>query len=183
MASTIKVDTIDTPDGTGNITLNRPIAGDGSNLTGVGKIVQVVHTHEGGVATGTTIAPTDDTILQNTEGTEFMTLAITPTNASNKLLIDVIIYLTTSNPRWHITGLFQDSTANALAVCRFYGTSQTGGPSVIKHYMTAGTTSSTTFKVRSGPHSAETITLNGELGNRNFGGVFSSTMTITEIAV
>ena len=33
MASTIKVDTIDTPSGSGNITLNRPIAGDGSNLT------------------------------------------------------------------------------------------------------------------------------------------------------
>ena len=36
MASTIKVDTIDTPSGSGNITLNRPIAGDGSNLTGLG---------------------------------------------------------------------------------------------------------------------------------------------------
>ena len=35
MASTIKVDTIDTPSGSGNITLNRPIAGDGSNLTGI----------------------------------------------------------------------------------------------------------------------------------------------------
>ena len=35
MASTIKVDTIDTPSGSGNITLNRPIVGDGSNLTGI----------------------------------------------------------------------------------------------------------------------------------------------------
>ena len=33
MASTIKVDTVTTPDGTGNITFNRPIVGDGSNLT------------------------------------------------------------------------------------------------------------------------------------------------------
>ena len=35
MASTIKATNIGTPDGTGNITLDRPIAGDGSNLTGL----------------------------------------------------------------------------------------------------------------------------------------------------
>ena len=35
MASTIKATNIGTPDGTGNITLDRPIAGDGSNLTGI----------------------------------------------------------------------------------------------------------------------------------------------------
>jgi len=33
MASTLKIDTLTTPDGTGNITFSRPIAGDGSNLT------------------------------------------------------------------------------------------------------------------------------------------------------
>ena len=33
--STLKVDTLDTSNGTGNITLSRPIVGDGSNLTGV----------------------------------------------------------------------------------------------------------------------------------------------------
>ncbi|MDP7366962.1 MAG: hypothetical protein QGH83_06850 [Candidatus Pacebacteria bacterium] len=35
MVSTVKVTNIDTPDNTGNITFDRPIAGDGSNLTGV----------------------------------------------------------------------------------------------------------------------------------------------------
>jgi len=33
MASTIKVDTIDTPDGTGNITVSRPLSGSGASLT------------------------------------------------------------------------------------------------------------------------------------------------------
>ena len=33
MASTIKVDTIDTPSGSGNITLNRPLSGSGASLT------------------------------------------------------------------------------------------------------------------------------------------------------
>ncbi len=35
MVSTVKVTNIDTPDNTGNITFDRPIVGDGSNLTGV----------------------------------------------------------------------------------------------------------------------------------------------------
>ena len=33
MASTLKVETIDTPDGTGNITVNRPLSGSGASLT------------------------------------------------------------------------------------------------------------------------------------------------------
>ncbi len=46
MASTLKIDTVTTPDGTGNITFSRPIVADGSNLTNLtaGKILQVVST-------------------------------------------------------------------------------------------------------------------------------------------
>ena len=53
------------------------------------RLVQVVNTQTGAVATGTTVMPIDDTIPQNTEGDQYMTLAITPTHASNKLLIEV----------------------------------------------------------------------------------------------
>ena len=51
------------------------------------------------------------------------------------------------------------------------------------HFMTAGTTSSTTFKVRAGPDTAATITFNGRDGtNRRGGGRYASFITITEIA-
>ncbi len=53
------------------------------------RLVQVVNTETGAVATGTTVMPADNTIPQNTEGDEYMTLAITPTNTNNKLLIEV----------------------------------------------------------------------------------------------
>ena len=55
-----------------------------------GGVVQVVNTTTGAVATGTTTMPQDDTIPQNTEGDEYMTLAITPKDATNKLKIDVV---------------------------------------------------------------------------------------------
>ena len=53
--------------------------------------IQIVNTPNGSVATGTTTIPFDDTIPQNTEGNEYMTCAITPTNASSTLEIDVLI--------------------------------------------------------------------------------------------
>lgn len=149
-----------------------------------GNVLQVVSFQTGAVATGTTTIPIDDTIPQNSEGTEFMSLAIVPTNAASKLLITVIIHAavnTTANT-W-TTALFQDSTANASAATAF---SQANSgyitPAIFNHYMTAGTTSSTTFKVRCGPSSAGTLTFNGAAGGRLLGGVIASSITIMEIA-
>ena len=51
------------------------------------------------------------------------------------------------------------------------------------HYMTAGTTSATTFKLRAGGNNPGTYTLNGMSGNRKGGGTYFSGMTIWEIAV
>ena len=54
---------------------------------------------------------------------------------------------------------------------------------VFSHFMTAGTTSETTFKVRAGFNASGTTTFNGSGGARRLGGVFASSITITEIAV
>ena len=49
--------------------------------------------------------------------------------------------------------------------------------------MTAGTGSSTTFKVRAGGQNAGTTTFNGNVSARKYGGVLLSSLTITEIQV
>src|SRR3990167_11416304 len=102
--------------------LGTPSSGTLTNCTGypatalpAGSTVQVVNTQTGAVATGTTVLPNDDTIPQNTEGDEYMTLAITPTNASNKLRIEVVVQCSGSLLALAAMALFQDSTANALA--------------------------------------------------------------------
>jgi len=150
-----------------------------------GKIVQVVNTMVSSVATGTTTIPADDTIPQNTEGNEFMTLAITPTSATNKLEIDVTILLSLAGGAGrHIAALFQDSTADALAAVEERHSSGSEIETLtFKHYMTAGTTSPTTFKVRGGNGNAGTVTFNGASGTRRFGGVAASSITIREIEV
>lgn len=148
-----------------------------------GSVIQVVNTTTGAVATGTTTTPVDDTIPQNTEGTEFMTLAITPSNASNKLKIDVVFCASFPNNLQMVVALHQDSTADALrgAVQWNSYNSEQNGVVTFSHYMAAGTTSATTFKVRAGMGSAGTITFNGISAGRLLGGVMASSITITEI--
>jgi hypothetical protein len=146
------------------------------------QIAQVVNTQTGAVATGTTTMPLDDTIPQNTEGDQYMTLAITPTNASSTLLIEVNWSGASSVVNTIGVALFQDSTAGALAAAplRVAEADQISTVSYI-HKMTAGTTSATTFKVRAGGSSAGTTTFNGRSGGRLYGGVIASSITITEL--
>jgi hypothetical protein len=160
----------------------QPYVGTAANAL-TGSVVQTVNTQSGAMATGTTTIPDDDTIPQNTEGTEFMSKAITPNNASNLMKIDVVAYISGGANIGLIGALFQDTTANALAAMRRKLTDSQigGGPITFTHYMTAGTTSSTTFKFRAGPMTADTITFNGDSGGRKLGGVMASSITITEI--
>jgi hypothetical protein len=151
---------------------------------GSGAVVQVVKTQTGAVATGTTLTPLDDTIPQNTEGDEYMTLAITPTNSSNILVIDVSLFATGNGTTWIILGLFQDSTASALAASANYQNIGGGACNVhLRHHMVAGTTSSTTFKARAGRDGsgAGTLTINGAATARLLGGVMASSITIMEV--
>jgi hypothetical protein len=152
-------------------------------VTDNGKILQVVNVMDGAVATGTTVLPMDDTIPQNTEGDEYMTLAITPASATNKLLIEVVFYFANSAAGNFTAALFQDTTAGALAVGFKQETANHLECISFNHYMTTGTTSATTFKVRAGNAAAGTTTFNGQSGARLLGGVLASSITIREILV
>jgi hypothetical protein len=166
-----------------NADINSSAAIDGSKLTGAGKVLQVVNVQDGAVATSTTaMGAVDDTIPQNTEGSEIMTLAITPTSATSKLKIEVVVNSSHSVNSWGVMALFQDTTANALASSFIYQDVATGASIfTFNHYMTAGTTSATTFKVRAGSPAAGTFTFNGTGGGGRFGGTIASSITITEI--
>jgi len=134
-------------------------------------------------STATTI-PNDDTIPQNTEGAELITVAITPTNASNRLRIEANIpVLSPSGGLYATAAIFQDTTADALAASLVYCTgSDNSEPMILFHEMAAGTTSATTFKLRVGPTSG-TLYFNGTSAGRRFGGVSAVRIRVTEIKV
>ena len=148
-----------------------------------GQLIQTVNTTRVDVVSGTTVMPFDDSIPQKTEGVEFLTVAITPTKNDNKLLISVHLQCQmTNNGQWSMA-LFQDDTADALAA-----SSERDGASdleihSLKHFMTTGTTSETTFKIRSASSGSGTITMNSVAGSRKYGGVLSSSITVQEIEV
>tara|TARA_Y100000310_G_scaffold280361_1_gene300044 strand:+ start:1842 stop:2579 length:738 start_codon:yes stop_codon:yes gene_type:complete len=149
---------------------------------GGGKVLQVVSTDTGAVATGSTAFPIDDTIPQNTEGDEYMTLAITPAATNNILIIEAEAMGAHSvSVTRNTIALFQDSTANALqsGIQVNAGTNQ---PSIfnLRHVMAAGTTSETTFKIRMAGESG-TFTLNGSSGTRFHGAIPKSSLIITEV--
>ncbi len=126
--------------------------------------------------------PRDDSIPQNTEGDEILTVSITPTNTNNilRIAVDTLLGATASQPVDGSMAIFQDSTAGALAATT---TSLAAGQvdSVsMRHSMIAGTTSSTTFKLRVGPGSIFNVTVNGRNGARLFGGVAITRITVEE---
>lgn len=182
---TLQTDTISEYTSAAGVTVDGMLIKDGAitfNGLPTGAAVQVAATTYSAVATGTTTLPQDDTIPQNTEGVEFMTQAITPKSATNVLEIKVIGVFSSTIDNNLCMALFQDSTASALA-CSMQRCASVVNTSVqiqLTHYMVAGTTSSTTFKIRCGGNGAGTTTFNGQSSARLYGAVPKSSIVITE---
>ena len=148
-----------------------------------GKLLQQVNTQTGAVATGTTIFPEDDSIPQNTEGDEYMTLSITPKSATSVINIEAHVFYSNTNSTRAGTGLFKDSDADALAFTSNFVDDLTSMSNMQVFYSeTSGNTTARTYKIRCGNiQTAGTFTFNGQGGNRKFGGTVLSTIRILEI--
>ncbi len=158
-------------------------SGSGSTVVPTGTIFNQQTTANSSVLATTATIPDDNTIPQNTEGTEWMTVSITPTSASNKLLISLNASGAIAGGQF-IYAIFQDSTAGALYAGKLpVSTSNILVSSAQSWIMTAGTTSATTFKVRIGNNGSTQITANGESGAAKFGGVVTSSLSVAEIKV
>lgn len=150
-----------------------------------GEIIQTVSTFTGSLATGSTTMPYDNTIPQISEGNEYMTLAITPTAAVNILDVHTqgiwSIATATSNISAALFNTDLDAT-NALAAAATVPRS-TAETIVLgfNYVVRAPTTSATTFRVRAGGASGNTVSFNGQTGTILFGGVSNSFIRIKEI--
>ena len=147
-----------------------------------GAAVQYVYTNPSAASTGTTVIPLDDTIPQNNEGFEVMTLTITPRSATNILVIEATAFMGNANATQYLTvALFQDSIANALAAENMMQSTAAGTVTIpLTHPRVSGTVSPITFKIRVGSHQVTTTTFNGSGGSRQFATTPKSSLTITE---
>jgi len=148
MASTLKIDTVTTPDGTGNITFSRPIVSAG----GTGKVLQVVSTTKTDVATAST----------GWNDITGMSVSITPSATSSKIfvLVHANICNVTTVTNGAMVRLVRDSTAiavgtgtlsNRIAASFEFngsGTSRSSTSGSIMHLDSPSTTSATTYKLQ-----------------------------------
>jgi hypothetical protein len=148
-----------------------------------GLLVNRVSTQSNTVVSCSTVMPYDNTIPQNTEGNEVLSVTITPASSANILVITAHIFgSNNTSGATSTSALFQDSTANALAAVG--GTAPAIAASTtmsLRHIVAAGTTSSTTFKVRAGSSSG-IFTFNGRTSAAWYGGVAVSSIMIEEYA-
>lgn len=145
-----------------------------------GDVVQLLVTNYATFTTPGASIPYDDTIPQNSEGTEFATVAITPVSSCNPLIIEA---KAGGDPGTagsaYTVAIFQDSTANALAANGFINSNGYYTLVTVEHQMIGNTTSSTTFKARFGSNTGN-ASING-VGARIWGGVLNSYIKVTEL--
>lgn len=128
--------------------------------------------------------PLDDTVPTNTEGTEVLSQAITPTDNNNRVLAQVNVWgaVGTGNSVL-IVALFRGTTCINVASNTF--TTANFPACVSMAYLDSPASSAAqTYTVRVGPSStAVVVRLNGSAVGRQFGGAASSTLTLTEVSV
>ena len=164
--------------------------GDGSNLTNAGgTLINSSFTRYTTAVSSSNSIPADSTKPQNTEGSQTATAAITPSNSSNLLRITATtnIHKGTSSA-YAVMCIFRDSDSDAMA-SQMFGIDNSATPQAgtIMCQVTAGSTSSTTFKLRIGTESGAYASNQGAAGTAlagvNYGGTLGNSILVEEIKV
>lgn len=165
------------------ITLGTNLSMSGTTLNAAGGgVVQRKYAQIGTVVSCGTI-PADNTIPQISEGTEVLSLSITPTSATNRLRISFSAFGDASSGTGINTlAVFRDAVTDALCA-KGYGRgdgSVVNGGNLVFEYV-AGTTSAVTISARAG-NSTGTLYINGNsAGTAFYGGVGFSTLVVEEL--
>jgi len=131
------------------------------------------------------IIPLDDSIPQNTEGTQLFTGTFTPISAASELEIKVEVFVGAGSSQDVCVALFKDEDVNAIAASwvDLRAATGTSGEAFARinftHRMASPGTSPITFKVRTGGIAATTY-VNGISTGRIGGGVVRSFIHASE---
>ncbi|NEI60904.1 hypothetical protein [Rhizobium leguminosarum] len=147
----------------------------------VGSVVDSVTAVYATNADLTTVIPTDDTIPQISEGTQILSVSITPKSATNKLRIRFNGEGSpAAGPQALVWAIF-DGSANAIGAGHTSGaTTANGYPMGGEVEVTAGSTSAKTISVRVGAGTG-TMRMNGASTGRFFGGTYGARLVVEEV--
>lgn len=130
----------------------------------------------------TLVIPFDATIPQVTEGTEVLSLSITPSSTTARIRVEARIKCASAGgANWMGAGLFINGGANCVEFSTFYFETNGGGGMVVLSYeYVPGVVTPQTLSVRIGNGIASrTLTMNAPGGT--FGGVQKSTLSAWEM--
>jgi len=156
------------------------------NASGGGVVVQQIRNATSALTINSTILPWDDTIPQQTEGDEILTVSITPTSASSVLVIEATCMGSIDGVERKMgMAIFRDSTSDAIAATSLNASADTSVSDYsmsgsIKTYVSATSTSPTTFKLRVGNEVGAGSSVNGYTTGRIYGGVANTSLFVTE---
>lgn len=129
----------------------------------------------------TTILPADNTVPQNTEGTQVLSASLTPKSTTNRIRARVMLWGSPSIDQYINAALFTGG-ASAVQAASVYAYAGLPSPLPFEYEYVPGSTSAQTVTVRVGPHSASTIRLNGDTASSFFGaGLSACTLVLEEI--
>ncbi len=150
-----------------------------------GTVIGFAYTQSQTGANYTSTIPSDNTIPQNTEGTEVLSVSITPKSTTSLLKVEVQLSASEQgNTQDFLTAaLFLNSETDARAAIQvgaMYSTPMGNNGSMI-YTMVSGSTSAKTFKVRCGMNANVAWCFNKNWYENTLGGTFISSITVTEI--
>jgi hypothetical protein len=147
-----------------------------------GDIVQSGRITVSSVVSGATALPIDDTNPQLTEGVDStLDVSIVPTSSANILHSLSFLHLANTTVAELASALFRDAGANAISSSA-YSLGTTSALSVSMDYsVVAGSTTSTTFKIRFGSDSGTSYMNSDRLGAGIMNGTLSSRHIVEEI--
>lgn len=130
----------------------------------------------------TVVIPPDDTIPQNTEGTQILSVSITPKTTTNRLRATFMGFGGQNAGAAQIqAAMFLNSTANAVNATNATAGAATNRAQICMAYeWVPGATSSQTINIRVGAGSGN-MGMNGTDAGRVFGGVARSVLIVEEI--
>ena len=174
-----------------NTTTNTKNIFNGTSWTSdVGHVIKVTVSQFPGVATTTGFIPFDNTIPQNTEGGEFMTISFTPKLANSLLIVEAYANFNCGAPGndGPPTGaLFKNIDTDAFAAScgatTFGGSASQINSLFVKGFLLATSLTPITFRFRAGgPGAGWTHTFNGASTISRYGGVSASYIQVTEVS-
>jgi len=154
-----------------------------SNISENGMVNSVMRSYKD-VATTTTTIPLDDSVVQHTEGEQFMVLAIVPTQAGKKIRVEAQLQLSHSiaGAQLIVAG-FNNSETESVAV-GFATQKESTNVSVRVPLMwdfIATSNAEVIFRIRAGSSAGGTTTVNGQTGARLFNISDKSFIKVTEL--